>query len=89
MQAIRSMGVRRNFSRGGQHQNFAYQFQVADDTMQMDVHKTLYPFYVAKKIHHVTVTNTKIRFVGSNYQVYYDNLHSRFSTQGTSFQVSN
>jgi len=34
------MGVRRNFSRGGQRQNFAYQFQVSDDTMQMDVHKT-------------------------------------------------
>jgi len=67
------MGVRRNFSKGEQRQNFAYQFQVADDTMQMDVHKTLYPFYVTQKIHHVTVTNTKIRFVGSNCQVYYDN----------------
>jgi len=27
-----------------QRQNFAYPFQVADDAMQMDVHKMLYPF---------------------------------------------
>jgi len=40
------MGVRRNFSRGWQRRNFAYPFQVADDAMQMDVHKTLYPFYI-------------------------------------------
>jgi len=38
------MGVQRNFS-GRQRQNFAYPFQVADDAMQMDIHKTLYPFY--------------------------------------------
>jgi len=38
------MGVRRNFSRG-QRRNFAYPFQVADDDMQMDVHKTLHLFY--------------------------------------------
>jgi len=29
----------------GQRRNFAYPSQVADDAMQMDVHKTLYPFY--------------------------------------------
>jgi len=29
----------------GQHRNFAYPFQVADDAMQMDVQKTLHPFY--------------------------------------------
>jgi len=40
-----STGVRRIFSRGGKHRNFAYPFQVADDAMQMDVHKTLCPFY--------------------------------------------
>ena len=28
-----------------QRRNFAYSLQVADDAMQMDVHKTLYPFY--------------------------------------------
>ena len=36
-----SMGVHRIFSRVGQHRNFAYPFQVADDAMQMHVHKTL------------------------------------------------
>jgi len=29
---------------------------IADDAMQMDVHKTLYPFYTTKKMLHVTVT---------------------------------
>jgi len=32
---------------------------IADDAMQMDVHKTLYPFYTTKKMLHVTVTITK------------------------------
>ena len=32
---------------------------IADDAMQMDVHKTLYPFYTRKKMPHVTVTITK------------------------------
>jgi len=31
---------------------------IADDAMQMDVHKTLYPFYTTKKMLHVTVTIT-------------------------------
>jgi len=39
------MDVRRNFSRVGQRPNFSYPLQVADDAMQMDVHKTLYTFY--------------------------------------------
>jgi len=39
-------------------------------SMQMNVHKTLYPFYTTKKMPHVTVTITKKRFVGSNSQVY-------------------
>jgi len=38
------MGVRRNFHRG-QRRNFAYPFQLADDAIQMHVHKTLSPFY--------------------------------------------
>jgi len=42
----------------------------------MDVHKALYPFYATKKISHVSVTITKMRFIGRNSQVYYDNLHS-------------
>jgi len=39
-------GRPQKFSSGGQRQNFAYHFQVADDAMQMDVHKTLYPIYI-------------------------------------------
>jgi len=31
---------------------------IADDAMQMDVHKTLCPFYTTKEIPHVTVTIT-------------------------------
>jgi len=69
------MGVRRNFSRGGQRRHIACPFQVADDAMQMDVHKALYLFYTTKKITHDTPTVTKMRFVGSNNHAYYDNLH--------------
>jgi len=69
------MGVRRNFSRVGQRPNFADPFQVADDAMQMDVHKALHPFFTTKKITHDAATVTKMRFVGRNNQVYYDNLH--------------
>ena len=44
---------------------------IADDAMQMDVHKTLYPFYTTKKMPHVDVmVRNKKRFVGSNNQVY-------------------
>jgi len=32
---------------------------IADDAMQTDVHKTLYPFYTTKKMPRVTVTITK------------------------------
>jgi len=39
------MGVHRNFSRREQRRKFAYPLQIADNAMQMDVHKTLYPFY--------------------------------------------
>jgi len=38
--------------------------------MQMDVHKTLYPFYTTKEMPYVTVIITKKRFVGSNSQAY-------------------
>ena len=44
---------------GGQSRHFAYPFQVADDTMQMDVHKTLYPFNTTKNMPHVTATVPK------------------------------
>jgi len=32
---------------------------IVDDAMQMDIHKTLYPFHTTKKMPHVTVTITK------------------------------
>jgi len=32
---------------------------IADDAMQVDVHKSLYPFYTIKEMLHVTVTITK------------------------------
>ena len=32
---------------------------IADDAMQMDVHKSLYPFYTTKEMPHVMVTITK------------------------------
>jgi len=37
--------VRAEIFRVGATRSFAYPFQVADDAMQMDVRKTLYPFY--------------------------------------------
>jgi len=43
--------------------------------MQLDIHKALHPFYTTKKITHDTATVTKMRFAGSNNQVYNDNLH--------------
>jgi len=39
------MGIRSNFSGGGKRRDFAYPFQVADDAMQTDFYKALYPFY--------------------------------------------
>jgi len=59
------MGVRRKFSRRGQRRHIAYPFLVADDAMQTDVHKALYPFYTTTKITHDTATVKKIRFVGT------------------------
>jgi len=44
------MDVRRNFSREEQTRYFAYPFHVADDTVQMHVHKTLCPFYTITKM---------------------------------------
>ena len=53
-----NMVVRRNFSRG-QSRQFSYLFQVTVDAVQMDVNKTLYPFYTAKKLPHITATVAK------------------------------
>jgi len=41
-------GVRRNFLGKGQRRRCAYPFKVTDNTMQMDVYKTLYPCYTTK-----------------------------------------
>ena len=68
-------GRPQKFFQGGQRRHIAYLFQVADDATQMDVQKALYPFYTTKKITHDTTAFTKMRFVGSNSQVHYDNLH--------------
>jgi len=38
---------------------FCCPFQVADDAMQMDVHKTLWPFCTTKKMPRITATVTK------------------------------
>jgi len=43
--------------------------------MKIDVLEALYPFYNTKVTTHDTATVTKMRFVGSNSQMYYDNLH--------------
>jgi len=36
-----TMGVHRNFSRGGQSRQYAYLFQFVGDASQMDVHKNV------------------------------------------------
>jgi len=43
---------RKKFFQGGQSRQFAHSFQVADEAMQMNVDKTLYPFYTTKKMPH-------------------------------------
>jgi len=56
--------------------------QVADDAMQMSVHETLYPFYTTpqrKKMPLVAIPVTKMAFIRSHSQVYYDNFHNRLS----------
>jgi len=41
---------------GGQSRHFAFPFQVGDDAVHMDAHKTLYPFNSTKKMPRVTAT---------------------------------
>jgi len=43
-------GSRQKFFQGGQTRYFAYPFHVADDAMQIHVHKTLCPFYTITKM---------------------------------------
>jgi len=38
---VKFMGVRRNFSRGGQSRHFVSLFQCVSDATQMDVHKKM------------------------------------------------
>jgi len=73
------MGVRRKFSRGGQHLHFADICHVADDAMQMEIHETLYRFYMTtpqRKCPMLRQQSQKICFVGSHSQVQDDNFHN-------------
>jgi len=56
------MGVHRNFSRGDNADVLLILFQVAKDAAQMDVHKTLYPFYIPKKIPQESTCSIRILF---------------------------
>ena len=57
------LGVRINFSIEGKRRHFASPFQVADDGMQMDVHKTLtHSTQTTKKMPYVTATITNNAF---------------------------
>ena len=53
---MKVQGRPQKFFQRGQSRHFAYPFQVSDDASQMDVHKTLYPFYITKKLLNVTAT---------------------------------
>jgi len=55
-----AMGVRRKFSRGVNVDISLSLFQVANDAMQMDLHKTPYPFYTTKKIPHKSTRSVRI-----------------------------
>ena len=44
------------FFRGGKSRYFAIPFQVGDDAVHIDAHKTLYPFNTTKKMPRVTAT---------------------------------
>jgi len=81
MLQVRENEISLHNSSGGSEYLRTAEGHIADDAMQMDVHKMLYSIYTTNKMPHVTVTITKIRFVGSTSQVYcyYDNLHSRLS----------
>jgi len=53
-------GRPQKFFQGGQPQDFTYPVHVADDAMQMNVHKTLCPSYTITKMLLVTATVVKI-----------------------------
>jgi len=54
------MGVRRNLSRGCNVDISLILFKVANDAIQMGLHKTLYPFYTTKKIPHERTRSVRI-----------------------------
>jgi len=60
------MGVSKNFSRVGKVDILVDHFRLLTTQMQVDVHITLYPCYITKKMAHVTATVPKLRFVGSS-----------------------
>jgi len=45
-----------------ERRRFAYSFYVADDSIETDLHKTLYPFHTAKKIPHESMRSICIFF---------------------------
>ena len=78
----KSMGVRRNFSRGEQCQQFAKLSQVAKDAaMQMNVRETLFRYYTTtpQKMPYVTVV-TKNALLWQPSQVYSDHIQNRVSS---------
>jgi len=56
------MGVRRDFSRGGGNVDISLiLFQIANDAMEMDIYKMLYPFNTVKKVPHESTPMRCIR----------------------------
>ena len=47
---------------GGQRRHFAYHFQFADVSMQMEVHKSVYCFYTTKKMPQESTRSMRIYF---------------------------
>jgi len=73
-------GRPQKFFRGRQSRHYAYPFQVADDEMQRDVLKRFTVSTPQRKRPMLQQQITKMRFVGSNSQINYDNLYQRGPT---------
>ena len=63
----------------GGESKFCYTSQVADNAVQTDVHKALYPFCTKRNYSILQQSSQKMHFVGSNSQVYCDKLQNRQS----------
>jgi len=50
-----------------QSRHFAYRYQVVDDATQIDIHKSLHPFYTTKKVPNVMATVTYSVFPSRNF----------------------